>query len=106
MRCEIVAVGTELLLGQVIDTNSAWISQQLATVEADYTWATQKLMEITPRHGETRFHQNFRIDELFRQLEVEFTPLAQEKGLKLKFVHSSLAVYSGYRFARWSADSS
>ncbi|MGE3158027.1 MAG: NahK/ErcS family hybrid sensor histidine kinase/response regulator, partial [Xanthobacteraceae bacterium] len=43
---------------------------------------------------------NFRIDELFRQLEVEFTPLAQEKGLKLKFVHSSLAVHSDRRLLR------
>ncbi len=30
MRCEVIAVGTELLLGQVIDTNSAWIGEQLA----------------------------------------------------------------------------
>ena len=30
MKCEIVAVGTELLLGQVTDTNSAWIGEQLA----------------------------------------------------------------------------
>lgn len=30
MRCEIVAVGTELLLGQIVDTNSAWIGEQLA----------------------------------------------------------------------------
>lgn len=30
MRCEIIAVGTELLLGQTIDSNSAWIAQQLA----------------------------------------------------------------------------
>jgi CheY-like chemotaxis protein/anti-sigma regulatory factor (Ser/Thr protein kinase) len=43
---------------------------------------------------------NFRIDELFRQLEVEFTPLAQEKGLKLKFVASSLAVHSDRRLLR------
>ena len=28
MRC--VAVGTELLLGQIVDTNSAWIGEQLA----------------------------------------------------------------------------
>ena len=43
---------------------------------------------------------NFRIDELFRQLEVEFTPLAQEKGLKLTFVASSLAVHSDRRLLR------
>ncbi len=30
MLCEIVAVGTELLLGQIVDTNSAWIGEQLA----------------------------------------------------------------------------
>jgi nicotinamide-nucleotide amidase len=30
MSCEVVAVGTELLLGQVVDTNSAWIGEQLA----------------------------------------------------------------------------
>jgi nicotinamide-nucleotide amidase len=35
MRCEIVAVGTELLLGQVVDTNSAWIGEQLALAGID-----------------------------------------------------------------------
>ncbi len=30
MRVEIVAVGTELLLGQITDTNSAWLGDQLA----------------------------------------------------------------------------
>lgn len=35
MNCEVVAVGTELLLGQVVDTNSAWIGEQLAAVGID-----------------------------------------------------------------------
>ena len=30
MRCDVIAVGTELLLGQIIDTNSSWIGEQLA----------------------------------------------------------------------------
>jgi nicotinamide-nucleotide amidase len=30
MNCEVIAVGTELLLGQIVDTNSAWIGEQLA----------------------------------------------------------------------------
>ena len=30
MRCDVIAVGTELLLGQINDTNSAWIGEQLA----------------------------------------------------------------------------
>lgn len=35
MRCEVLAVGTELLLGQVVDTNAAWIGEQLATAGID-----------------------------------------------------------------------
>ena len=30
MRCNVVAIGTELLLGQINDTNSSWIGEQLA----------------------------------------------------------------------------
>jgi nicotinamide-nucleotide amidase len=37
MRCEIVAVGTELLLGQIVDTNSAWLGEQLALAGIDRT---------------------------------------------------------------------
>jgi nicotinamide-nucleotide amidase len=29
-RCDVLAVGTELLLGQIVDTNSAWIGGELA----------------------------------------------------------------------------
>src|SRR5690606_7265244 len=43
---------------------------------------------------------NFRIDEVFCQLDVEFAPLAAEKGLKLKFAPSSLAVRSDRRLLR------
>ena len=35
MRCEILAIGTELLLGQIVDTNSAWIGEQLAASGID-----------------------------------------------------------------------
>jgi nicotinamide-nucleotide amidase len=30
VRCDVIAVGTELLLGQIIDSNSAWIGGELA----------------------------------------------------------------------------
>ena len=30
MNAEIVAIGSELLLGQIVDSNSAWISKRLA----------------------------------------------------------------------------
>ena len=32
MKCNVVAVGTELLLGQIVDTNSSYIGEQLAAV--------------------------------------------------------------------------
>ena len=35
MKAEIIAVGTELLLGQIVDTNSAYIAQQLTTIGLD-----------------------------------------------------------------------
>jgi nicotinamide-nucleotide amidase len=35
VRCDVLAIGTELLLGQIVDTNSAWIGEQLALVGLD-----------------------------------------------------------------------
>ncbi len=35
MRCDVLAVGTELLLGQIIDSNSAWMGEQLAANGVD-----------------------------------------------------------------------
>jgi nicotinamide-nucleotide amidase len=35
LRAEILAVGTELLLGQVVDTNSAWMGEHLAAAGID-----------------------------------------------------------------------
>jgi nicotinamide-nucleotide amidase len=35
MRCDVLAIGTELLLGQIVDTNSSWIGEQLAAVGID-----------------------------------------------------------------------
>jgi signal transduction histidine kinase len=43
---------------------------------------------------------SFRIDELFRQLEVEFAPMAHAKGLVLTFVPCSLTVQSDRRLLR------
>jgi len=41
MRCEVVAVGTELLLGQVVDTNSSHIGEQLAAAGIDCHFQTK-----------------------------------------------------------------
>ena len=32
MQAEIISIGTELLLGEIIDTNAAWIARQLTTI--------------------------------------------------------------------------
>jgi nicotinamide-nucleotide amidase len=41
MRCEVIAVGTELLLGQIVDTNSSYIGEQLAEVGIDSHYQTK-----------------------------------------------------------------
>jgi Na+/proline symporter/signal transduction histidine kinase len=43
---------------------------------------------------------SFRIADLLRQLEVEFAPLAREKGLELTFVPASAAIRSDRRLLR------
>ena len=40
MRAEILSVGTELLLGQILDTNAAWLSGRLAELGIDHHWTT------------------------------------------------------------------
>lgn len=41
IACEVVAVGTELLLGQIVDTNSSWIGEQLALSGIDCHFQTR-----------------------------------------------------------------
>ena len=48
MIAEVVAVGTELLLGQIVDTNSSWIGEQLALAGIDCL-RQQKVGDNGPR---------------------------------------------------------
>ena len=41
MQCEIIAIGTELLLGQIQDTNSSWLGENLALVGIDNYYQTK-----------------------------------------------------------------
>src|SRR3982750_1884756 len=41
VNCEVVALGTELLLGQIVDTNSSWIGEQLAMAGIDSHFQTK-----------------------------------------------------------------
>ena len=47
MRCEVIAVGTELLLGQIVDTNSSWIGERLALAGIDSLHQTK----VGDNHG-------------------------------------------------------
>ena len=55
MNAEIVAIGSELLLGQIVDTNSAWMAQRLADLGANLFYKTVvgdnpgRMLEITTR---------------------------------------------------------
>lgn len=40
MRAEIISIGTELLLGEIVDTNAAWLAQQLAAIGVDVYFRT------------------------------------------------------------------
>ncbi|MBC7239282.1 MAG: competence/damage-inducible protein A, partial [Chloroflexi bacterium] len=40
MQAEIVTIGTELLLGEIVDTNSAWIAQRLTTIGLNLYYTT------------------------------------------------------------------
>lgn len=41
MRAEILSIGTELLLGQITDTNAAWLAEQLPTLGIDLYFISQ-----------------------------------------------------------------
>ena len=41
MRCEVIAIGSELLLGQIVDTNSSWMGEQLALAGIDSHFQTK-----------------------------------------------------------------
>ncbi|MGZ3673950.1 MAG: CinA family nicotinamide mononucleotide deamidase-related protein, partial [Ktedonobacterales bacterium] len=41
MRAEILSIGTELLLGQIADTNAAYLAQQLTTLGIDLYYVSQ-----------------------------------------------------------------
>ena len=65
MRAEIITIGDELLIGQVVDTNSAWMAQHLNEVGIE-------LFQITSVHDD-RQHILAAIDEAFSRADIVFT---------------------------------
>lgn len=65
MRAEIITIGDELLIGQVVDTNSAWMAQLLNEVGI-------KLHQITSVH-DNREHILSALDEAFSRADIVLT---------------------------------
>jgi signal transduction histidine kinase len=60
----------ELTFAQVRDDLPTILEQMARAVEADRSGPTQKLIEMTPHHGEVRFHQSFNVDQLIGEYQL------------------------------------
>ncbi len=65
MRAEIITIGDELLIGQVVDTNSAWMAEQLNGYGIE-------LYQITSVH-DSREHIVAALDEAFSRADIVLT---------------------------------
>lgn len=65
MKCSIIAIGDELLIGQVTDTNSGWIARHLAPIG----WSVQCIQVVADDAKEIAHA----IDEAFEQTSVVLT---------------------------------
>ena len=65
MRAEVITIGDELLIGQVVDTNSAWIAERLNEYGIE-------LYQITSVH-DSREHIIAALDEAFSRADIVFT---------------------------------
>ena len=65
MKAEIITIGDELLIGQVVDTNSAWMAQRLNEVGIS-------LYQITSVHDD-REHILKALDEALSRVDIVFT---------------------------------
>ena len=65
MRAEIITIGDELLIGQVVDTNSAWMAERLNEIGIE-------LYQITSVHDQ-REHIVAALDEAFSRADIVLT---------------------------------
>jgi signal transduction histidine kinase len=60
----------ELTFAQVRDDLPVVLEQMARALEARRPGPTEKLIEITPKHGEVRFHQSFNVDQLIAEYQL------------------------------------
>lgn len=65
MKCEIITIGDELLIGQVVDTNSAWMAEKLNENGIE-------LYQITSVHDQSE-HIRMAVDEALKRVDVVLT---------------------------------
>ena len=64
-KAEIVSIGSELLLGQIVDTNASWIAQKLTNVGVDLFYKTVV--------GDNKFRMNEVIDQALGRSDIVIT---------------------------------
>jgi signal transduction histidine kinase len=64
---ELLPSADELTFAQIRDDMPKVLQQAAHALESEEPYATKKLEEVTPLHGQTRFHQNFRLEELITE---------------------------------------
>ena len=108
MRAEIVAVGTELLLGQIADTNARWMSEQLAAAGIDVT-NHQAVGDNLERIIEALRLATGRADVVLvsgglgpTEDDITRDAIAAFAGVPLVF-HNELETMLREKFRRWSA---
>jgi nicotinamide-nucleotide amidase len=108
VKVEIVAVGTELLLGQIADTNARWMSEQLATSGADVT-NHQAVGDNLDRIVEALRLAASRADVVLvcgglgpTEDDITRDAIAAFAGVPLVF-HAELETMLREKFRRWSA---
>ena len=65
MQCEIITIGDELLIGQVVDTNSAWMATELNACGIE-------VKQISSVHDDAQ-HIKAALDEAFERADLVFT---------------------------------
>lgn len=96
MKAEIITIGDELLIGQVVDTNSAWMAQRLNE-------AGISLHQVTSVHDD-RQHILRALDEAFSRADIVLTtgglgPTKDDitKHVLCEYFHTTLVEYPNVR---------
>jgi nicotinamide-nucleotide amidase len=111
MNAEIVSIGTELLLGEIVDTNAAYIARQLRTIGLDLYYKTT-VGDNKVRCAEIIDHALGRADIVITTGglgptvdDITREAVARAVGSDLEFRPELLAQIEA-RFNRWGADMS